>query len=190
MRLFAFTFFTALTIAGSLPAADAPAGEGFKGYRNVRLRNIFDPSRQRDPTEGAPAPKPVSTGPARSPFIALTGTMVRPEKALGFFTGSATDHNRVIAAGETIAGYKVRAITITGAELEHEGKALTLPVGRQIPLEGSNAGTAQPFAPDTSAVAPVVSSTEPSSTTSSAPSGPAADIIQRMKDRRRKETSK
>ncbi len=141
--------------AWALVAAETP-GDGFKAFRYVRVRNIFDPARHSDPADGnmAKPPPTTTTTSTLPPFLALTGTMMRDEKSLGFFTGSSSEHNRVIGAGESIAGYKVRAITLVGAELEHEGKTLALPVGRQVPLDGANAGTVQPFAPEPSAPPP------------------------------------
>jgi hypothetical protein len=139
----------------------------------MRLRNIFDPTRLRDPvSEGAPRPATVITDSGRSPFFALTGTLLRPDKVLGFFAGSSSDMNRVLGPGETIAGYTIRSVTLSGADLEKDGKTLPLPVGQQIRLSGSNAGTAQPyFAPDPSPAAPSSFSSSPSPPPSF-PSGP------------------
>ena len=55
------------------PAAEAPKTDGFKAFRFIRLRNIFDPTRMRDPaSEGAPPP--TTAAPGKAPFFALTGT--------------------------------------------------------------------------------------------------------------------
>jgi hypothetical protein len=141
-----------LGVTGAIAAPKAtpapePRAEGFSGFRYVRVRNIFDPTRRTDPLAEAP-PRPVTSTNGRPAYIALTGTMLRPERSLAFFTGTVPDANRVIGPGETIAGYTVRSLSIAGAELDREGKAVTLPVGRQLSLEGDRAGTIQNFSPE------------------------------------------
>jgi hypothetical protein len=175
--------------AAALAAGPAPApkpavapGEGFKAYKSTRVRNIFDPSRTRDPaSDGAPAAR---TEPGKKPFFALTGTMVQPEekKMLGFFTGSGSDMNRVLKSKDTIGGYTIRAINVQGAELEKDGASVVLPVGRQIPLEGPNAYTVQPFAPEPPPPSP--DSPSSSSSPSSSPP-PSSDSRDRDRDRER-----
>jgi hypothetical protein len=180
MKTLASAFLSLLVVAtafaASTPAAKAPEPprNDFKSYRYMRLRNIFDPTRLRDPASESSARITSSSESSRAPFFALTGTLLRPEKVLGFFTGTSPEMNRVLGPGDNIGGYKIRSVSISGADLEKDGKTLALPVGKQIPLTGSVAGTVQPyFAPEP--VAPSFSSSSSLSSSSSpspTPGGP------------------
>src|SRR5688500_11673092 len=93
MKTIIFLIAVLLGAGATALAVDPPPGEGFKAYRYVRVRNIFDPSRRTDPLAETAVKTVTTNGPQRPQFIALTGTMVRPEKTLGFFTGTAPDAN-------------------------------------------------------------------------------------------------
>lgn len=162
--------FSALLAAASHGAsAPEPQKNDFKSFRFMRLRNIFDPTRLRDPATDSSSRPVVTSSDSRAPFFALTGTLLRPEKVLGFFTGTGSDMNKVLGPGDSIAGYKILSVSIAGADLQKDGKTLNLPVGKQVPLSGSVAGTVQPyFAPE---MVPPPSSSSSSSSSSTPPPG-------------------
>ena len=161
--------------------------EGFEGFKNVRGKNIFDPSRRglRIETAASTSMAPPSS---RGRTLALTGTMVTDGKALAFFGGSAAEGSRVISAGNSVAGYKLTAITPTQVSLEHEGKSVTLEVGKQISFEGASGAP--------TAGGPIVeAAAEPSGDATGTPSipgvaGDKAEILRRMMERRAKENGK
>ncbi len=171
------------------PETKAPMAksEGYDAFRNVRAKNIFDPSR-RGPRIETPPTSFSSSSSSRGRSLALTGTMVADGNALAFFGGSAAEGSRVISVGNSVANYKVTAIAATQVSLEHEGKSITLDVGRQITFESSSGEPA--------AAGPVVeAATVPSADTTGAPSVPGlagdkSEILRRMMERRAKEGGK
>jgi len=197
-------WYSHLVLAGillgcSLPA-DAQTGapnEGYNAFRLVRTRNVFDPDRRAmsRPDSGPPRQQT-----PRSNFIALTGTLVTPEKALAFFTGSRPEYSKVARAGDMIADFKISAITQANVELALADKRVTVIVGRQVPLEGSSAAdttAATDSQAPAEAGAPAAASTAapdaPITTTPGTGAGPAPDkneVLRRMMERRQKETSK
>jgi hypothetical protein len=179
--------------SGTAPSpanAEPPSkSDGFDAYKNVRLKNIFDPSRRGLRVETPPSSAGLANA-NRSRSLALTGTMVAEGRQLAFFGGSAADGNRVISIGNSVADYKVTAIAPTQVTLEHEGKAITLEVGRQISFEGSGGAAGE------SAAGPVVETAPaPAAEATGAPSlpgvaGDKAEILRKMMERRAKETGK
>lgn len=173
--------------AGSAaPPGPATKSEGFEAFKNVRAKNIFDPTR-RGPRIDSPVAPPPSSG-SRGRTLALTGTMVADGKALAFFGGSAAEGSRVISVGNSVANYKVTAIAATQVSLEHEGKVVTLDVGRQISFDNGSSGPAAP--------GPIVEAApEAPADTTGAPSVPGvagdkAEILRRMMERRAKESGR
>jgi hypothetical protein len=87
-------------------------------------------------TESATTTTAVTATQRRPNFFALTGAMVTEDRALAFFSGSPSDYNKVLRAGEAIADYKITNVSAKGVELAREGKTISLNVGQQIPLDG------------------------------------------------------
>ena len=197
-------FALSLMIAVTAKAGDA--AKGFDAFRSVKARNVFDPDRHAMRGEAPPPAVP----PANRPnFLTLTGTMVAEGKMLAFFSGSQTPYNKVVPVGESVADFKITAITNTQVEMERDGKAVVLAVGKQMPMEG----TAAPSTPAPEAVAPTVptptaenipapepapandpapAGAEPADAkpTDPAPAGETSDVIRRMMERRQKELTK
>jgi hypothetical protein len=188
-----------------VPVAPAGSQDGFKSFHYVKVRNIFDPNRRRDPAE--PGSTDASANASRSsesrgaPYLALVGVLTRPEKQLGFFTGSSGDYQKIVGAGQTIGAYKVKNVTMAGVEMERDGKAFTLPVGSQIRFDAAGVGTIQAAVPEAPPSVPIGTSSTPgdaSSTTSSSSSSSsntgapasASDVLKRMMERRQQELSK
>lgn len=172
---------------GAANPEPATKSEGFDAFKNVRAKNIFDPTR-RGPRIETPPSGPSSAPTNRGRSLALTGTMVAEGKSLAFFGGSAAEGSRVISVGNSVATYKLTAIAATQVSLEHEGKSLVLEVGRQISFEN---GPGEP-----AAAGPIVeAAAEPAADATGTPSvpGPAGDkaeILRRMMERRAKESGK
>lgn len=170
----------------SAPTAEPMAkSDGYEAFRNVRTKNIFDPTR-RGPKLETPAGSATTTSASRGGrALALTGTMVTEAKALAFFSGSAAEGNRVVSVGNSVANMKVTAIRPTQVSLEHEGKTIALDVGRQISFDAASG--------ESGAASPIVeAASHPPAETTGLPSLPGvssdkADILKRMMERRAKE---
>jgi hypothetical protein len=121
------------SLAAAHSYGQAPA-KGYDVFVTVKTRNIFDPSRRPVRTESAQDGK--SRDRTRPSYFALTGTMVTDGRSLAFFSGSRSEFSKVIPIGETIAGYKLIAITPLQAEVERDGKSFVMAVGHRLQLEG------------------------------------------------------
>jgi hypothetical protein len=176
-------------------------GKGYNAFRTVRTRNIFDPQRRAMRTESATTTTAVTATQRRPNFFALTGAMVTEDRALAFFSGSPSDYNKVLRAGEAIADYKITNVSAKGVELARDGKTISLNVGQQIPLDGAAPGVPTAMSSDfnpTSASGPgAVSSGSGSASTPGTPAtvsggggGDKSEIYKRMMERREKEGSK
>lgn len=178
---------TPLSHATPTPPPKEPMSrsEGYEVFRNVRTKNIFDPTRRGPRIETPPTAGANSPG-SRGRSLALTGTMVTEGKALAFFGGSAADGSRVVSVGNNVANFKVTEIGAAHVSLEHDGKSLVLDVGRQISFDGAPG--------DPVASGPIVEAAphSPTETTGLPPppagvSGDKAEVLRRMMERRAKE---
>jgi hypothetical protein len=174
----------------------AAGQDGFKAFHYVKVRNIFDPNRRRDPAEpGAVDSAELASRASDSrgtPYLALVGVLTRPEKQVGFFTGSSGEYQRILGSGQAIGAYKIRNVTMAGVELERDGKAFTLPVGGQIRFDAAGVGTLQATAPEPAPTAPALSATDAAAPPPLPPGAPASasDVLKRMMERRQQELSK
>ena len=200
-------------VGAAAPATPAPAvavsaaPKNYEGFRLVRSVNIFDPERRPGRTS---EPRQVSNSRSssrgnrnRSPYLALTGTMVTNGRALAFFVGSQEEYNKIISLHDKIGDFTITDITSTHVDLDRGGKPVTLVVGKQLPLDGSAITAFQPDAAsaddDSSSAAPSDGSAAPSDTPKtedgtppavSSPSGEKNDVLRRMMERRQKELAK
>jgi hypothetical protein len=211
-------WFVALSAVGLLAAVDAQAqgaanaAQGYDAFKFVKTRNIFDPNRR--PIRAA-APPPVQNNiqsRRRENYIALTGTMVTPDKKLAFFNGARSEYNKVLGVHGKIADFTITDVTPTQVELEIGGKPVVVQVGSRLPLNGSSAAAAQADAEaaaaptaEASAAAPAVAPAPGNSNAAAAAPAPAvnsnappipnaapanqSDVMRRMMERRQKETS-
>ena len=186
--------FVALGVLLSVGARAADGAKGYDAYKVVRTRNIFDPNRKPVRIE---APRPSAPARPRSSTFTLTGTMVREGKSLAFFSGSRSEFSKVISVGDSVANFKITAIEPAQVELEHEGKKMTLAIGKPFQIEGKPGdpeppeettppadGAGTPPAPDAAAAPPA--STPPASVTGNSKD----EILRRMMERRAKEIGK
>lgn len=181
------TLLAGLAALAFIPPTASSQTQGFESFRLVRTRNVFNPDRRATRSD-SPRPRREDSG-NRSNVLSLTGTLITPEKAMAFFSGSRSEYNKVMAAPGTIAGLEVKAITATQVELQHGDKKIVLTPGQQVSLGDDGPGdvTSSPSA------APVASNPFPTTTSapgSPAPSGDRSELLRRMMERRQQETSK
>ena len=123
-----------LTTANSDQPSVPANGFDLRSFRIIYERNIFNPNRSPRSSGAPPVTRreterrPV----ARSETFALDGTMSYEKGSYAFFDGSGSQYKKVIQAEETIAGFKVTAVTPKCVTLEHEGKSIELCVGMQM----------------------------------------------------------
>ena len=179
----------ALQIAGL--AADA--GKGYEAYKLVRTRNIFDPNRRA--VRETPPPRASSPPRTRSSTFTLTGTMVREGRSLAFFSGSRSEFSKVISVGDSVANYKITAIESSQVDLEHDGRKVTLAIGKPFQIEGLPGEPEPPEEPPASPDGTTTTNATDASAPPAAPTAPAgtdpkSEILRRMMERRAKEMNK
>ena len=98
-----------------------------------------------------------------------------------FFDGTSSDYKKVLKPNETIAGYRLVAISTDSAKLTLNTNVLELTVGTQMRRrdDGSweRSSSSESYA----------TGSAPSSSTDATPSGGESDIIKKMMMRREKE---
>ena len=114
-------------LAGRAQGTNAPARPDYQAFKILTERNIFDPNRSSD--SGARS-EPRKT--ARVESFALVGTLSYEKGNFAFFDGSGSAYRKALETGDTIAGYKIAAITADRVKLEAEGKQVDLSVGMQM----------------------------------------------------------
>ena len=170
----------------------ADGGKGYDAYKLVRTRNIFDPNRKAVRIE---APRSNTPARPRSSTFTLTGTMVREGRSLAFFGGSRSEFSKVISVGDSVANFKITAIEPAQVELEHEGKKMTLAIGKPFQIEGKPGDPveAEPVEePATDATKAADGSAPPAAAAAAPPAGGDAksEILRKMMERRAKEMGK
>ena len=105
-------------------------------FRIISERNIFDPHRSPHLTRTAPPTRrePERTERrTRTESFVLLGTMSYDKGSFAFFEGSSSQYQQVLKPADSIAGYKIAAITSTLVRLEStNGQAIEMPVGMQL----------------------------------------------------------
>ncbi len=188
----------------SSAASPAPSGSpgtaphsGYDAFRLFHTRNVFDPDRRPPHVLASDTPPPATPPPTRTDFVALTGTMLQPDRSLAFFSGSRAEFNKVLSVRDHIAGAEITQITPASIEIDRAGKKTQVSVGQTVPFDGSAVPGAAP-APDAFAAAP---STGSSAATGSSPganrtaspspgaqsSSKTDEIRRRLEEKRRQE---
>ena len=173
-----------LAAAGST-FAQAPKPKGFDDFQLVKTRNIFDPNRRAIRSEGSRDSRS-TTRITRPNTLSLTGTMVTDGRMLAFFSGSRSEHSKVIGVGESVAEYKVKSIATTQVELEKDGKATPLAVGKTLTLEGTTEVVADSAAASETSADPT-SAAAPAAGTAPAPTNAKEELLRKMRERHEKE---
>jgi hypothetical protein len=191
--------------SGGVPGPTAYSA--FGGF--IATRNIFDPNRyQRNSGIGykrpyTPRPTPGSrTGPA----FTLVGTMAYEKGMFAFFDGNSSDLRKVLYLNESnsIAGFTVQEITLTGVKLQTADKKQTLQmkIGDVMRQDGNGwrlAGQGELFAGTTvgttsarpvttpSASAAANESSSPDASAAPSPALEQSDILKKLMQQRQQE---
>lgn len=153
-----------------------PSALDYSAFRLVVDRNIFDPNR-------APHSRPTAQ-PKTFDSFTLVGTMSYEKGIFAFFDGSSSDYKKALKPEDSIAGYKVVAITSDSVKLMLNTNLVELNIGTQ--MRRREDGTWQRSA---NAETYAASTANSASNSSSEPttSGAESDIIKKMMQRREKE---
>jgi hypothetical protein len=155
----------------------------FDSYKFVRTRNVFDPSRVPGRAISS-ANKELDVG----DLYTLTGTLQQENKAFAFFSG--TKQSKVIPLQGTLVGAKVVSIQNTKAELERDGKHITLQVGNQLRIQDDGTMEVVSNSESSAEISSTSSDAKSSSHTVPATSGETSDLIKKMIEKRQQELSK
>jgi len=159
--------------------------------RFITERNIFDPNRYSHSSPGAVVYRPKVSRSA--PAFTLVGTMNYEKGMFAFFDGNNSDLRKVLYESDSnsIAGYTVAEITLTGVKLQTVDKKQTvkLKIGDMMRQEGSewrlaDSGGLVESAPDSTAA--VESSGSDASAVPSSASAPN-DILKKLMQKREQE---
>ncbi|HTL17720.1 MAG TPA: hypothetical protein VL793_10815 [Patescibacteria group bacterium] len=153
----------------------SPSSLDYSAFRLIVDRNIFDPNRA--PRSGRPSAQPRTTD-----SFTLVGTMSYEKGIFAFFDGTSSDYKKAVKPEETIAGYKVTAISADAVKLARGTNVVDLSVGTQ--MRRRDDGTWEKSAKVESYASAASNST---TTTQSAPTGAESDVLKKMMMRREKE---
>lgn len=149
----------------------------YSAFRLVADRNIFDPNRV--PHSGRPATQPKTVD-----AFTLVGTMSYEKGIFAFFDGTSSDYKKVLKPDDTIAGYKVDAISADSVKLKLNTNTIELSVGTQ--MRRRDDGSWERSANSEAYTASSASSASNSSS-EAVSTGAESDIIKKMMQRREKE---
>lgn len=172
-------------------ARDVP---DFSAFQIVVDRNIFSPARQAPVPEAerqaaaAEAPPPEFRGRT----LRLMGTVVRNDLRVALFEGGGAPSDGV-KPGETVAGYTVAGVRTHGVTLDGAGETVELTVGAGLKEQEDGRWSV------VDAVAAATRSPEPSpseedkgaeatsETSNETDAGGSNDLLERLRERRRRE---
>jgi hypothetical protein len=162
---------------------NAPSLFDFDYYRIVGERNIFN--QNRSPARpGRDTQRGNST--ERSDTISYVGFMHYEKGLYAFFDGSSSEYRKDLSLGGTIAGFSVVEITAHSVTLERNGNQTELKIGSQMRRRGQGEWQVSDAA-ETSAAGSTGGGTEAASQPLEVGSGPGADILKNLMERRAKE---
>src|SRR5712691_1959059 len=111
--------------------ANPPSGRDYSAFRIIAERNIFNPNRSG--RSGRSAARAASESRVATPSFALVGTMCYEQGRFAFFDGSSSEYRKALEPADSIAGYKIAAITPGHVKLEStNGQPIDLAVGMQM----------------------------------------------------------
>jgi hypothetical protein len=165
--------------SGSGDTNSSPTSLDYSAFRLVADRNIFDPNRApRNTVRPSTERKTVDA-------FTLVGTMSYEKGIFAFFDGTSSDYKKAVKPEETIAGYKVSAISADSVKLTQSTNVVELSVGTQMRRQEN--GTWERSNKSESYGATAANAAASQSAPSSAPSGAESDVLKRMMMRREKE---
>jgi hypothetical protein len=146
----------------------------YANFRIVADRNIFNPNRY-------PAYRP--SAPERQfDSFSLVGTMSYEKGTFAFFSGSRSQYQKALKPDDSIAGYKVAAISENSVKLAQGTNQVELRMGMQMRREEN--GPWRVSGSQSYAAAPA---SNPAAASESVPAGPGSDILKRLMQRREQE---
>lgn len=201
MRRFFISWIAAAVLcagAGLAPSAAAQSAaaekpEAFARYQIVIERNIFDPNRRPRTRAETGNTEPVE----QKETINLVGTWISNRELLAFLEGSRPEHTGASPRGAEFDGWQLTDINAGRVVIEKEGRKIEWPVGHRLERspdgEWELGGTATAVSSRPSRSSPggrsSASGGGTSSAASTAPSpAQAEDLLQRMRERRQRET--
>jgi hypothetical protein len=171
---------------------NVPGATDFSSFsRFITERNIFDPSRvpRYSPNHSTYRPKVSRSAPA----FTLVGTMHYEKGLFAFFDGNNSDLRKVLYQSDSnsIAGYTVAEITLTGVKLQTADKKQTvhLKIGDMMRQEGSEwrlAAAGESFSSGTDSTA-ATDDASPGAATISSPASAPNDTLRKLMELRAKE---
>ncbi len=170
---------------GSAAAATVAPTGSFESFSLIAERNIFNPNRIGRTRANPDAPAP------RTDQIALVGTVERGSSLVAVFDGSDPVWRKSLAVGESIGDFKVVRITSAGADLERDGKPVSLLVSHALRRpEGGDWTVAKPPAdvpPAGGLIGP-----RPGDTSAAPPEIPsnASEVLKRLMKQREQQLKK
>src|SRR5207245_1690881 len=121
----------AAPLAMEAQEANPPSRRDYSAFRIIAERNNFNPNRSG--RSGRSAARAASEGRVATPSFALVGTMCYEQGRFAFFDGSSSDYRKALEPADSIAGYKIAAITPGHVKLEStNGQPIDLAVGMQM----------------------------------------------------------
>ncbi len=187
-----------LLLLGALLAMEAqeanpPSRRDYSAFRIIAERNIFNPNRSG--RSGRSAARAASEGRVATPSFALVGTMCYEQGRFAFFDGSSSEYRKALEPADSIAGYKIAAITPGHVKLEStNGPPVELAVGMQMKKQdeessksvGHSSASAGSLDPSLAAD----DKTETAEATEADPAGPADEVLKKLMQKREQELNK
>lgn len=186
------------------PHASAPVSTtsrtDFAAFRVIAEHNIFNGNRSGQRITSTRSGSLQRT--VRVDAFTLVGTMDSGKGWLAFFDGTQPDYHKVLRAGDSIAGFKVKEIIYSGVRFDENGAELALRVGSSLRREdggawfvsatsgsyaSSRSGESQPTHNGSSSTTVSSSSSSSNSDGGGPPSGAMSDVLKRLMERREKE---
>ena len=195
-----------LLLLGALLAMEAqeanpPSRRDYSAFRIIAERNIFNPNRS---DRSGRSPRAASESRVATPSFALVGTMCYAKGRFAFFDGSSSEYRKALEPAESIAGYKIAAITPGHVKLEStNGQPVELAVGMQmkkqvegdwLPVAGTESArslghpSAAAGSPDATLAAD--DKTEAAEATDADAPGPADEVLKKLMQKREQELNK
>jgi hypothetical protein len=200
LKLFKLCLALALGLVNGFFAAaqsnGIPGPSDYSGFtRFITERNIFDPNRYAHDTTKPYKPRHVTRS---APAFTLVGTMNYEKGMFAFFDGNNSDLRKVLYQSDSnsIAGYKMTGITLTGVTLQSTDgkKTIQMKIGDVMRQEGTEWQlTAQGgLGADESSAQSATTSTPDESGSDSASSTPPSgmeqnDVLKRLMQQREQE---
>lgn len=169
----------------------------YSSFRLIADRNIFNANRsgRRPASSTGSRPRQV-----RVETFGLVGTMSYEKGDFAFFDGSSSQFRRVLKPSDSIAGYKIAAISGNGVKLEANGQEIQMKVGAQMRREDEGQwqlsarteslgnGSSGEVAANSSAS--TGSNGSSAGADSGAPAGEVNDVLKRLMQQREKEINR